>query len=119
LTAETRNRIRTLIDQHRRAELEQRRKAYPGQTCTGCGCDLDNYTTSCKHCSNRRWRRYRRELAAEAERLRLLRRNGICRCGRDMKTTEPVAKRDCARCWDRQRFRHRNGGKARQSAGGE
>jgi len=107
LTAETRAYLRTQIDQAKRAVLDTRRNAYPVHTCVGCGCDLANYTKGCKHCSNRRWRRHMRALAAETERLRLLRRNGICRCGRDMKATEPVAKRDCSRCWDRQRGRRK------------
>ena len=59
-------RIKSLIDQHKRARLDAYRRAHKDVLCNGCGNHLTEITPGCPNCYDRT----RREHRAELDRLR-------------------------------------------------
>ena len=63
MTAEERGRLKLAVSD---AVREREIKAKPRRGCNGCGCDYDNYTTSCRTCMSRRFNRTRQRYGSRA-----------------------------------------------------
>lgn len=61
MTADLRQYLRRIIDDHSRRRRQAFIDAGELTVCVECGGDLDVYQAGCKHCGDRRRRRARRE----------------------------------------------------------
>ena len=107
MTSQQREYLRQQVDQAKRRTLHKHHMSRAGY-CVGCGTDLLNQTQGCGPCWDRARRRRNRDKQLEQDIRIARRRMKLCtRCGRPTSDPEPVAKSECATCWERQRGQRR------------